>query len=88
MSQLGMVYAVGAIAPEKRDITRDLVSAGAALAVPIGYHYGAPKKWRRFGLLGNLVMVVGTYFGTSWAYGKLVNRKAVEPVPTGGGSTT
>lgn len=88
MSQLGRVYKVGAITQEKRDITRDLVAAGAAIAVPVGYHYGAPKKWRRFGLLGNLVMVVGTYFGTSWAYGKLVNRKAAAPVPAGGGPTT
>lgn len=88
MSQLGMVYKLGATTTEKRDITRDLVSAGAAVFVPIGYYYWAPKKWKRFGLFGSLVMVVGTYFGTSWAYGKLVNRKAAEAVPTGGGPTT
>ena len=88
MAQLGMVYQLGQVASEKRDITRDLVSAGAAILVPVGYHYSAPKKWRRFGFFGNLVMVVGTYFGTSWAYGKIVNRKAGSPVPTGGGPTT
>jgi hypothetical protein len=53
------------------DWKRDATAGALAFAVPTLYHYTAPKKWRRFGPVGNIVAVVGLYFFYGWAYGKL-----------------
>ncbi len=53
------------------DIKRDLTAGTTAFAFPLGYHYLAPKKWKRLGKAGNVATVVGLYFLTSWIYGKV-----------------
>jgi hypothetical protein len=53
------------------DLGRDLTAASVAFTGPILYHYAAPKKWKRFGALGNVVAVVGLYLSTAWAYGRI-----------------
>lgn len=60
--------ALGALPPE---LTRDLTSGVVAFALPLGYHYFAPKKWPRTNVFGNLAAVVVLYFGTSWATKKI-----------------
>jgi hypothetical protein len=57
-----------------RDTTRDLISAGIALAGTTLYHYKAPKKWKRPKTrLGAVVAVVGAYFAMSLIYGAVTS---------------
>ena len=77
---LGALLRLGAtdtFTPEqsKRDMTRDLVSAGVAIALPVAYHYGAPKKWPRPNLIVGLGTTVGLYFATNWGIKKWQERR-------------
>jgi len=60
-----------ALPPSKHDVMRDVVSAGVAFAATALYVKKAPKKWKRPGKVGAVAAVVGLYFLTSFAYGKL-----------------
>jgi hypothetical protein len=60
--------ATPALAPETG---RDLTAGVTAFALPLGYHYLAPKKWPRANIFVNLGAVVAVYFGTSWAMKKI-----------------
>jgi hypothetical protein len=51
------------------DWKRDAAAGALAFGVPTAYHYWAPKKWKRYGPLTNVVAVVGLYFFYTWAYG-------------------
>jgi len=66
-------HSLGATAPtaQAHDVMRDVVSAGVAFAATALYVKKAPKKWKRPGKVGAVAAVVGLYFLTSFAYGKL-----------------
>lgn len=59
------------VATSHYDVKRDVVSAVTAFTLPLAYHYGAPKKWKRPGKLGGVAAVVALYFATSFIYGKV-----------------
>jgi len=69
MFQDGSTYSMDATS--RYDIKRDVVSAVTAFSLPLAYHYGAPKKWKRPGKLGGVAAVVALYFATSFIYGKV-----------------
>lgn len=68
--------ALGQVTAPRFDLGRDLTAGATAFALPLGYHYFAPKKWKRVGKLGNVVAVAGVYFLTAWIYGMVRERMA------------
>lgn len=62
---------LGQVEMPRFDLKRDLTAGAVAFAVPLGYHYFAPKKWPRYGRLGNVAAVIGTYFLTVFIYNKV-----------------
>lgn len=53
-------------APEFR-MRDDIVAGAVGFGLPLAYHYGAPKKWPRYGRLANVGAAIGLYFVTRWA---------------------